>query len=291
MKKIFLTLLVLSLVGFVSAQQNDRNKRREAVAIGLRFGGNLASYHYTENTDLNELPFDSLKYRVRPMLGLNVEIPLFNGIMFVAPEVSFTGRGDSRLFHSDPRDVDMRYRAKVNYLEARLPISVAIPVTPNIKPYVFVAPLFGLALDTVGPLVSTIEQVSLDGNPNAQPPVSPSLNDVVSVDSSNMSPYDYGLTVGAGLRYRINFKTFSLVLKAEGGYHLGLRDTYSEQEHNNQSQAQNVNAYNIIGKRLNRGIEAAITIALPLDFHSEDDCFYWSDMQKRNNRGRGLFGF
>jgi hypothetical protein len=275
MKKIFLTIMVLSLIGSASAQQNDKNNRPEKVAVGIRAGGNLASYYYNENQVLNDLPFDSLKYRVRPMLGLDVEIPLFNGYVFVAPEISFTGRGDSRLFHSSTMNDTIRYQAKVNYLEVRLPISVAIPVTPNIKPYVFAAPVFGLALDTVGPLISTITQGS----------------DVVPVSKSNMAPYDYGVTLGAGLRYRINFNSFSLVLKAEGGYYLGLCDTYSEQEKLNQANAANAQAYNIVGERLNRGIEAAITIALPLDFHSEDDCFYWSDMEKRKNKNRGLYGF
>ena len=221
--------------------------------------------------------------RVRPVLGLNVEIPLFNGRMYVAPEVAFTGRGDSRLFHSDARDADVRYQAKVNYLEARLPISVAIPATSWLKPYVFAAPSFSLALDTVGPMISTIEQYSFD-SPQ-------SFNQKVAVDSSNMAPFDYGLTVGAGLRFLVDFKVFAMVVKVEGGYHMGLRDTYSEKEHTDQVQAVNVNAYNINGSRLNRGIEGSITIAIPLDFHSGDDCFYWSDMNKRKNSNRGLYGF
>lgn len=278
MKKILLTLMVLSMVGYATAQQNDVNNRPEKVAVGIRFGGNLASYSYPQNDSLNALHSDtSLMNRVRPILGLSVEIPLFKGYMYVAPEVSLTGRGDSRMFTSNTLDTLVHYQAKVYYLEARLPIAVAIPVTPNIKPYIFAAPSFGLALPTVGSFVSEITQ----------------LDDAVKVDSSNMSPYDYGLTIGAGLRYRFNFPNFSLVVKVEGGYHLGFRDTYSVQEHLNQTQAANVNAYYIPldHKRLNRGIEGSITIAIPLDFHSADDCFYWSDMEKRKNRSRGLFGF
>lgn len=283
MKKTILFLLILALVGQMTAQQTNSKKRGEAVAIGIRVGGNLASYSYPGNEALNTLPFDSLMNRVRPVLGLNVEIPLFNGMMYVAPEVAFTGRGDSRLFHSDTWNADVRYQAKVNYLEARLPISVAIPATSWFKPYVFAAPSFSLALDTVGPMISSIEQYSLD-SPQ-------SFNHQVAVDSSNMAPYDYGVTVGAGLRFLIDFNSFAMVVKLEGGYHLGLRDTYSEQEHLDQAQALNVNAYNINGNRLNRGIEASLTIAIPLDFHSSDDCFYWSDVQRKKNRSRGLFGF
>lgn len=288
MKKTILVLLILALVGQMTAQQTKENKRRETVAIGLRFGGNLASYQYTENADLNALPFDSLMYRVRPVLGLNVEIPLFNGIVYVSPEVSFTGRGDSRLFESTTYDTLVRYQARVNYLEARVPVAIAIPATKWFKPYVFAAPSFGLALSSLRDnelLASEITQYSLDK--------AHTLNDKVSVDTNNMAPYDYGLTLGGGLRFLIDFKSFAMVVKVEGGYHLGFLDTYAKGEHLDMPQAQNVNAYNIPEeqKRLNRGIEGSITIAIPLDFHSGDDCFYWSDMNKRKNRNRGLYGF
>lgn len=284
MKKTILTLLILVLALQLTAQQRNEKKRGNAVAIGVRVGGNLASYAYPDNEDLNALPFDdTLMNRVRPVLGLNVEIPLFDGLVYVAPEVSFAGRGDARKFNSSIWNTQVRYQAKVNYLEARLPISVAIPATSWFKPYVFAAPSFGLALDSVGPMVSTIEQYSLD-NPQ-------SFNHKVTVDSSNMSPYDYGLMLGAGLRFTIDFSSFLMVVKLEGGYHLGFRDTYSEMEHNDQAQAMNVNAYNINGKRLNRGIEAAITVSIPLDFRSGDDCFYWSEIEKRKNKNRGFYGF
>lgn len=288
MKKTILVLLILALVGQMTAQQTNDNKRREAVAIGIRFGGNLANYHYTENADLNALPFDTLMHRVRPVLGLSVEIPLLNGLMYVAPEVSFTGRGDARLFMSNTVDTLVRYQARVNYLEARLPIAVTVPVTKWFKPYVFAAPSFGLALSSLGDnalLASEITQYSFD-NPQT-------LNDKVVVDTNNMAPYDYGLTVGGGLRFLIDFKSFAMVVKVEGGYHLGFRDTYAKGEHLDLPQATNVNTYNIPAeqKRLNRGIEGSITIAIPLSFHSGDDCFYWSDVHKRKNSNRGLYGF
>lgn len=284
MKKILLSLLVLMLACQLTAQQKNERKRGEAVAIGIRVGGNLASYNYSGNDALNSLPFDSLWYRVRPMLGLQVEIPLFGGIVYVAPEASFTVRGDSRLFESSTWNTQVRYQAKVNYLEARLPISVAIPVSSWFKPYVFAAPSFGVATSTsVGPFASEIAQYSFD-NPQ-------SLNDVVAVDSSNMAAYDYGLTAGAGLRFTIDLSSFLMVVKLEGGYHMGFRNTYSALEIADQAQAVNVNAYNITWKRLNRGIEAAVTIAIPLDFHSGDDCFYWSEVENRKNKNRGMYGF
>lgn len=273
--------MALLLVGVVTAQQLDNRRHDEKVAIGIRMGGNLPNYYYTDNANLNALDYDSILYRARPLLGLHVEIPMLGGKVYVAPEVSFTQRGDSRLFQSVTLDTLVRYQAKVNYLEARLPISIAIPVSKSFKPYVFAAPSFGLALPTVGPMASEICQYSLD---EAKP-------DVVAVDSTNMAPYDYGVTAGAGLRFHIHFNDYYMIVKFEAGYHLGLKDTYSAKEHNDHATATNVNAYNINGSRLNSGIEAALTIAIPLDFHPKDDCFYWSDMEKRKNKNRGLYGF
>lgn len=282
MKRTVLTLVVLMLACQLTAQQY-KEKRGEAVAIGVRVGGALANYKYTEYQAADTLPFDDFMNRIKPMLGLNVEIPLLGGVVYVAPEVAFAVRGDARRFYSNIWNTQVRYQAKVNYLEAKLPVSVAIPASSWCKPYVFAAPSFSLAIPSVGPFPSEITQASLD-SPQ-------SFDDKVAVDSSNMAPYDYGLTAGAGLRFLVDFKSFKMVVKLEGGYHFGLRDTYSVQEHQNLAQATNVNAYVIEGKRLNQGIEAAISIAIPLDFHAADDCFYWSEVEKRKNKNRGLFGF
>lgn len=283
MKKTLLFLLVLVLAGQVTAQQRKGEKNKEAVAIGIKGGASLAHYTYVSNNDLNTLPYDTLLKRVKPMFGIQVEIPLFNGLMFISPEVAFAVRGDSRVFQSATWGTNVRYRANVNYLEARLPIAVAIPAASWLKPYVFAAPMFGLALPKVGPFNSEITQYSLD-KPQ-------SFNQTVAVDSSNMAPYDYGFTAGAGLRFLVDFKSFKMIVKLEGGYHMGLKDTYSVLESQSVVPATNVQAYSIDWKRLNRGIEASLTIAIPLDFHGEDDCFYWSEIEKKKNKNRGYFGF
>ena len=282
MKKLFLTLLVLVLALGASAQKHKDQQRPEKIAIGIRVGGNIDSFKYTEYQAADTLDFDVFMKRVKPMIGVNVEIPLLNGIIYVAPEVGLSVRGDSRLFENAGVDTLVSYKAKVNYLEARLPISIAIPVSPNFKPYVFAAPSFGMAMPTIGPLKSEITQQSLDKGKT--------INNTVAVNAKNVAPYDYGLTAGAGFRFRFNFPTFSMLMKLEGGYYFGLGDTYSKYEQTGQVPAQNVQAYKISGKRLNRGPEAAITIAIPLDFHSGDDCFYWSDVYK-DNKHRGMYGF
>lgn len=263
--------MILSLSAVVTAQSERNSKNRdEAVAIGIRGGAALPWFDYPGNPELNGLGFDTPINRMRPVVGINVEIPLLGGWLYVAPEIDLVGRGDSRVFHSDLWDADVRYQVRVNYLEARLPVSVAFPVSSWLKPYVFAAPSFGLALPALmesGPLASGITQASID---------TALFADTVAIGASNMAPYDFGVMAGAGLRFTFTFSRFSLVLKVEAGYHLGFKDTYSEAEHNDQAPALNVNAYNIQGKRQNRGLEAAVTLALPLRFAPGDACSHWS---------------
>lgn len=287
MKKTLLTILVLALAISVSAQKrtNKTDKQVEKVAIGIKLGGNLSQFHYYPDPyDLNKLDFDSLGKRLNPMFGLNVEIPLLKGVVYVSPEVLFNVRGDSRLFESKTFDTLVRYQAKVNYLELRVPVAIAIPVTKTFKPYVFAAPSFSLALPAVGPFKSEIRQYSLDK--------AKTFDEKVDVNPSNMTKYDYGIALGLGFRFRFDFPGFAMLMKIEGGYYNGMKDTFSEKEHLDQSTAVNAQAYNLDYNRQSRGFEAALTIAIPLGgFHAADDCFYWSDMEKKKNRGRGMFGF
>lgn len=281
MKKTLLTLLILVLALGASAQK-QKDKQAEKVAIGIKVGGNLAQYNYWPDLyELNGLGFDSIGQRLNPMFGLNVEIPLLKGVVYVSPEVLFSVRGDSRLFENS--NVLMRYQAKVNYLEIRVPLAIAIPVTKTFKPYVFAAPSFSLALPSVGPFKSEIRQYSFD-NPQ-------SVDQTVEVGTSNMAPYDYGIALGLGFRFKFNLTGFSMLLKLDGGYYCGMSDTFSADELIDQAHAVNANAYNINSDRKNQGFEAALTIAVPLDFHSADDCFYWSDVEKKKNKNRGFYGF
>lgn len=282
-KRILFILLIMSMTVVATAQRSNSShrKQKEAVAIGVRFGGNLAHYAYPDSPACDTLSFDLMQQRLHPVMGINMEIPLMGGRVYLAPEVTLAGRGDARAFYSDNWNTDVNYRAEVHYLEARLPVSVSFDATSWLKPYVFAAPIFGVAIPTTSPFTSQITQYSND--------TPQSFNDTVAVDLTNMAPYDLGMLAGAGLRFRINFTDFSLLVKMEAGYHFGFMDTYSEAEHNDQAQALNVNAYNVEGKRLNRGLEAAVTIALPLQFNNDDACANWSSGHR--SRRHQHYGF
>ena len=277
MKRIALVIAFFCCCCSLHAQfHSGSNHAQKAVGIGVVGAANLASFAYPNDISKDSLGFDSLLYRIRPVIGLTVEIPIGN-YLYVAPEVLLASRGDSRLFESTVWDASVRYQAKVNYLELRVPVSFAIPVSKTVHPYVFAAPSFGLTLP-----MGAIVQHSLD-NPQ-------SFDHAVAIDSSNMALYDAGVMAGAGVRFNVDFSTFSLVFKLEGGYYYGLLDTYSPLEHNDQASAANVTAYNILDKRQNRGIECRLSIVLPLKFLPGDACSSFSSKNRTRHR-LGSYGF
>lgn len=278
MKKIVLLILLLCCCWTLQAQfRNGTNRASKALGIGVVGGANLASYAYPNDISKDTLSYDSLMQRIRPIAGLTMEIPV-GKYLYVAPEVLLTSRGDARCFESDIWGTPVRYQAKTYYLELRVPVSLTFPVSKAVHPYVFAAPSFGLTLPMGG-----ISQCSLD-KPQT-------FNHSVAVDSSNMALCDFGVMAGAGVRFNVDFSTFSLVLKLDAGYYYGFHDTYSPMEHNDQAPAANVSAYNIKGVRLNRGIECRFSVVLPLKFLPGDACSNWSDdvyPVRRKGRPRGF---
>lgn len=272
MKKLLVGILVMLSVTMVAQQKRSTH---QAIALGIKGGVNLSFFKYFGDPDKNALPFDSFQHRLRPLLGVSAEIPL-GDYFFMAPEVMLTGRGDARLFESATWNALMRYQAKTYYLEARLPMAFCYSVTPKLRPYVFAAPVFGLTM----PMGSIAQRF----------PGNPQNTHSVAIDSSNMATYDVGVMTGAGVRFMIDFDRFSLAIKVEAGYHFGMLDTYSWTEHHDQAPAVNVNAYNVKGKRRNRGLEASVTVALPLRFLPGDACSSFSSKNRTRHR-LGSYGF
>ena len=281
MRKWFLMLIAMMLALPMTAQfaaESRLSQSKKPIGIGVKLGAAIPHYHYLERgnmpEDLNLLPFDTLyKRRVRPIAGVQVEIPLGNNAYF-APELLWVQRGDRRLYHNIPSNDTLCYDAKVNYLDLRLPISVVIPVKGPVQPYLIggveasvvmpymkIDTLFKKPLET--PMV-----INLSGNITQG-------TDSVSVNKNNMSPFDFGVFGGAGVRYTMEFKRFSLVLKLEGVYSVGLHNTFSYSEMQSQTHAVNLGnggTHYSVGYRLNRGWECAFSVLLPLRFKPGDAC-------------------
>lgn len=232
--------------------------------IGIKGGVSLPNYHYGARgvawEDLNALPFDSLKHRIRPAVGVQVEIPVGKMLM-VSPELMLIRKGDNRRYKNIPSGDSLTYTAKVNYLDLRVPIALQFFASSRFSPYIFAGPDISMVL----PYVKNINFSGffMQGG------------DVVEVNASNMAPFDVGAFAGVGFRYRMEFARFSLVMKLEAAYSMGLMETYSKKELNSQVPAVNLGAggtHYSVGHRYNRGWECTFSLVLPMHFKGGDAC-------------------
>lgn len=232
--------------------------RSRAVIIGLKGGVSFANMYYSDK-NLKSLTMSLL---VRPDYGIFVEVPLKYNIA-VGMDILKTGKGTDISYNSHG-DVNspVRYTIKSDYLDVRIPVSYKFIVTYEFMPFVYVAPYASYCLGG---------EISL--NQKKYYEYDQDINTTIDIGNANMRQFDFGAVVGAGLRYDFNFTSFSIVTKIEAGYNFGLRNTYSKMEMENgfgnnptNHNIVNVNAYNLQGKRFNRGFEAMISIGLPLKF-------------------------
>lgn len=259
----------------------------QSVGIGLKGGVNMPEYHYSSN-DLNTLGRDpEFSHRIRPSGGIQVEIPV-GELLYLSPELMFVSRGDLRNFHNIPTNTDLTYLAVVNYLDLRIPVGYVFPVTSFFQPYVFVGPDFGM----VFPYIKT-KNLDL----NLAGAFTETDAGVVEVNKSNMAPFDVAAFGGVGFRFNIDFGSFVLVTKLEAAYSYGFLNTFSKDEMNSQVPAANLGTggtHYSLGKRNNRGVEAMLSVVLPLNFHIErgggDACSNWSkDVYPTRSRGHRGF--
>lgn len=282
MRKLLMLLIAIAFAMPAKAQiqaESERKGERMPIGVGIKVGGNLPKYHYDEK-DLNDLPMDTLKNRVRLTAGVQVELPINDNLLFT-PELIYTSKGDRRVYRNKPSGAVLTYEAKVNYLDLRLPLTYVVPVKGKLKPYVFA----GLDAAMVLPYIKTdsVDGINLSGTLSQ-------VNEV-EVNKSNMAPFDVSVFGGLGLRYTVDFNRFSLVMKLEADYNFGLLNTYSKDEIASQVPAANLGlgTHYILGTRKNQGLEAFFTVLLPLKFY-RDACVFGTSRVNKGKKGQ-LYGF
>ena len=231
--------MIASLNMFILQAQEESGLSSDSPStqtyIGVKGGVNLPSLSYS-NSGLND--YKSELYTTT-MWGIFAEIPLNQDNTFsIRPEVNFITRGQHI------KDQGIVYAMDVQYRDVYLPFVYTFRGRElGVSPFLLVAPTVGFA---------TGGNIKLD-------------NWKVKVSDGNLNPVSYGLYAGAGIKIPVvsNHKeTFSIGL--EVGYYLGLSDTYSEKEIDGESQALNVNFYEIDGTRKHTGFQAQVSVAIPL---------------------------
>ena len=262
MKKL-LTLMFLVALSFSLAAQVDysfgniKHKREKSTIPTIGVKGGLTSYHMHFAYDkYNQLPDDLI---LKPGFGLFIEYPIKKLKGFsVGGEVMMIERGYQKTFdfRGDMPEVDA---IKATYFDVRIPITYYFKHTDVLNPYIFVAPDFGLCYG--GEFSKTFSD-------------SPEYNTSVDISKSNaVNSFDLSLAMGVGLRCNIHFQVFTLVLKLDGSYNMGLLNTNGAKD---PTYIDNL-AYHVKDdSRYNRGFEVMFSIGLPLKFNFlHDSCWGW----------------
>jgi outer membrane protein OmpA-like peptidoglycan-associated protein len=215
MKKICVLLLLIVIFPFQTQAKTD-------LLFGIKGGVNLASMAFSQE------PYSIYKQEtfLRPLFSAFVETDLATNIS-LRPELMFIGRG-VRI-----NDLGVEYEFAPNYFDLRVPFLYNFRTT-SITPYFLLSPNFGFVIGG-----QTTRWGVVDDNMN----------------KGYINNFDFGVSLGVGVKFPINTGSFRFYVGVEGQYNLGLI--------NNKP----VTNYGI---RTNRGIEIALTFSFPISSKSNN---------------------
>lgn len=271
-KSILIIGLLLGINAVSMAQMSRYNNRKEPVSIGIKGGVNMPQMSYLGNKPLSRL---DQNWYFTPMGGLFVEIPVGSALI-IAPEAVYVQRGTD-IEYEHISGTMVHYTMNVSYADLRLPFELRLPLSRYFQPYLVAGAEGGMRLFGKIHMIRTVH-VEMDES--------------IDVGDANMGLIHAGVFGGLGFRSRFNLGAMGMVVKLSASYHHGLLDTYSKMEKEGTADPVNINAYHITGSRLPRGIEAALSIAIPLEKRADDACASFSkDRRWFKRSGRGYFGY
>ena len=267
--------MIVLLMGFsmVSVGQMSSNKPVDkTVSLGLKGGINIPRMLYYNNDALSQL---SQSYNITPTGGLFVDIPLGESWV-LAPEAMYVQRGTD-MSYEHRTGAQVHYTMSASYADVRLPLELRWPVKKYFQPYLVVGAEGGMRL---------FGQIHMDRTD----PIA--LDETVDVGDANLALIHAGAMAGVGVRSQVNIGAREILLKLSVTAHQGLLDSYAEGEKAGTSTPVNVNAYQITGYRLPQGLEACLSIGIPLKAKMDDACATFAkDRYRRHSNKRHLFGF
>ena len=213
MKKIIITVLIFS--SFWATAQNTKQILKPIMGIGGIGGINLSTFSYsTDNYNYNNSLF------LNPQFGLTTEF-YFGKILSIRPSVLYAGRGEYINL------TDTKYLLASKNIDISVPIMLTLGKNSPVSPYFYIAPV----LETTYGGIIGYADIS------------------TKITKANHSAFGFGVTPALGLKFNLSKKAYFSI---EGGYHLGLTNTFSDMELSQESNALNLNSYSIEGKRTNR---------------------------------------
>lgn len=137
---------------------------------------------------------------------------------------------------------DINYSFRSHYFDMRFPVLYTFMREQNIQPYVIFAPNINFA---TGGKIQYIDDKSYK----------------TKISKASIRPIDFSIFIGAGIRTPVYIKNQKFYVGGELGYNIGLCNTFSKMELNNNANAINLPKYKVEGTRKNGGFELSAMIA------------------------------
>lgn len=238
MRRKFILLFAVILTSFNAFAQDY--KWMDDIKVGAEIGFSIPSMRYSSPM------YDEYKKSAlfSGMGGVFVDWKFYDNFS-LRPHLNFVGRGVKMKY--EPQFID--YKLKATYFDVRIPVVYTFDLNSKIKPFLAAGP--GLNFVAGGKVHYG------EGSANRQ------IYDV-KLAKGNFRPLDFGIYLGAGFDYPIQFNGFPLMVGAEIGYNIGLVDSFSKAEKNNQSVAVNTPVYKVDGTRKNGNLSISVNISIPL---------------------------
>lgn len=232
MKHILLSILIIFTYS-IDAQESSIV--HPVAALGGIGGINMSTFAYS-NSVLNSYETETL---LNPQFGLCAEFYI-GKILSVRPSFMYSNRG-IKIENSD-----MNYLLSSQNYDFSMPVMFTFWQQSSIRPFLYIAPVYGSVKGgTIG-----LEEYSTD------------------ITSANHSKTSFGITPGLGLKF---FLSDNFFFTLEGGYHMGMSNTYSDTELSGEANALNMNNYNIEGDRKNRATEVMLSLLFVINKKQDDE--------------------
>lgn len=255
MKKI-LILLQLFVVGGSASAQDTSGEERAYLGVGGGYSSAWLRY-----SDINESVYPKDKNLNGGIFSVFFQYEfLQEQQLAIRPELLFLNRGGRLTNITEPLNgsavnvVNTSYRLKSHYVDLRVPVIYNFcAADAMIRPYVFIAPIIGVA--TGGNI--KMQDDYKDGSSFAYS---------VELSKANMSNVYFAGEIGAGAKWQFSVEGYACFLGVEASYVHGFSDTYSAKEKDGNAGINNdyfSTSYKVSGTRKISGFELKATLGIP----------------------------
>lgn len=255
MKKKLLLILLMMIGGYAYSQEEDPSGR---TYFGFGGGFHVNKMNYS---NLDEDIYSSFKNKNSGVFSFFIQHEFGEKRAFaIRPELSIMNRGGritdiGKYYFDNAANIkDFIYQLESKYVDLRVPLIYNFG-SPNaaFRPYVFLAPVFGIS--TGGDI--RMEEQYTNGS---------YFGYALDLSDANMATVYFAASAGLGVKYQFNIGKDRFFLGLDASYEYGITDTYGKKEKDGTAIVNTdyfPASYKIEGTRKFSGFEIKATLGIP----------------------------